>query len=157
MEAKVVELKPMRVLCMRHSGPYPEIGEAFERLMAYVKREKISISDSQVLAVYWDDPETTPVEKLRSAACATVGEGFEIRPDRDVFVGTVPGGLYATTRHIGHYSGLPDAWGCFFREWLPTSGYKVRRAPCLEIYINSCEDTPADQLITDLYEPVEPL
>ena len=63
---------------------------------------------SVMIAIYLDDPESTPVRELRSAAGITVDA-----PDA-VPEGTneihIPAGPYAKTTHCGSYDGLGDTW-----------------------------------------------
>jgi AraC family transcriptional regulator len=158
MDGRIVDLEPMRVLCVRHIGPYNEIGEAFGRLGGLVARIGLDVSRSQWLAIYNDDPDTVPSTELRSDACVTLGEGA--RPDcaGEASILTIQGGMYATTRHTGSYSGLGSAWNDFMAGWIPRNGYRPRFAPCFEIYVKGSEDgCPESEYLTDIYEPVEPL
>ncbi|NLP05861.1 AraC family transcriptional regulator [Candidatus Fermentibacteria bacterium] len=52
MDAKTVELNPLKVLCMRHIGPYNLIGGAFEKLDGEVGMAGIDTGKSQWLAIY---------------------------------------------------------------------------------------------------------
>ena len=40
-------------------------------------------------------------------------------------------------------------------QWLPRSGRNVRSTPCFDVYLNSPENTEPEDLITDLYAPLE--
>lgn len=157
MDAKTVELMPLKVLCMRHVGPYHLIGGAFEKLDAEVGRAGIDVGRSQWLAIYHDDPDSVPQEKLRSDACVTVEE-FPVLPGGSPLVPfEIPGGLYATSRLIGPYSGIPRAWMDLV-AWMPANGLRPRCAPCFEIYVKGHESTSDEsEFVTDLYEPAEPL
>jgi len=159
VEGRTVRLSPMRVLAVDHRGPYPTIGDGFGRLGALVGRSKIDVSGSQWLAVFMDDPETVPPEELRSMACVTVADGLEAPEGvSGVSIVVIPGGLYATGRHTGSYSGLPGAWNDLCGTWIPESGLKPAAGMCFEIYVKGCDEVEdPGQCITDLYEPVEPV
>jgi AraC family transcriptional regulator len=158
MEGRTVDLQPMKVLCMSHSGPYNMIGEAFERLGNLVMRSGLDVSNSQWLAIYHDDPDTTPQAELRSDACVTLLAPGVVPGDPEATMADIPGGMYATTRHVGSYSMLGRAWGEFIGAWIPGNGYRPRCAPCFEIYVKGMGDgCPESEFITDIYEPVEPL
>jgi AraC family transcriptional regulator len=155
MDARTVELGPMKVLCVRHVGPYHLIGEAFERLDRAVGAMGLELCRASWLATYHDDPDSTPPAEMRSDACVVVDAipdelpeplgGFEI-----------PGGLYATTRHAGSYSGLHGSWQTLVGSWVPANGLKPRCSPCFEIYVKGHESTSDEnEFITDIYEPVE--
>lgn len=157
MDAKTVELKPIKVLCMRHIGPYNLIGGAFEKLDGEVRRAGVAIDRSQWLAIYYDDPGSVPQEDLHSDACVTV-EGFPALPEGSALTTfEIPGGLYATSRLVGPYSGIPRAW-MELVSWMPANGLRPRCSPCFEIYVKGHESTSDEsEFITDLYEPAEPL
>jgi len=158
VEGRLVDLEPMKVLCVRHTGPYNQIGEAFQRLGDLVTRSGMDVSRSQWLAIYHDDQDTTDQASLRSDACVSI-EGDDPLPSGEgVTVLDIPGGDYATTRHIGSYSMLGKVWGEFVGAWIPASGYRPRHAHCFEIYVKGHGDgCPESEFITDIYEPVDPL
>lgn len=156
MDAKIVEMKPLKVLCVRHIGPYQLIGEAFERLDEAAGRAGLDTGRSQWLGMYLDDPEQTPPERLRSDACVTVEEFPALEPDSVMKPFEIPEGKYATTRLIGSYNGIHAAWMKLVGAWIPSNGFKPRCAPCFEIYVKGHESTSDEsEFITDLYEPVE--
>lgn len=66
----------------------------------------------------------------------------------------VPAGRYAVFTHIGHYSGLHQTWAAIYRDWLPTSGEKLRDEPPLELMLNSPETAPPHLLHTEIWLPL---
>ena len=156
MEARIVELKPMRVLAVEHVGPYEGIDEAFEELAAFLGRNRIDTAGSQWLGIYRDDPDSKSPEDLRSEACVTLPDQLEVLPRGRVREMEIPGGDYATTRMEGPYSGLHEAWTALVGRWIPENGYRPREAPCFEIYVRGFEQTEnQEEFLTDLFEPVE--
>lgn len=70
MDVTIKEQPELRVGTVRHIGPYERTTQAFERLrsiMAAVARP----SGAQLLALYYDDPQKTAKEMLRSDAAMT--------------------------------------------------------------------------------------
>lgn len=154
MSIRIEEIPEMRVACFRHVGPYEQINEAFERMTAYLEGKNVIGPDTKFLGIYHDDPETTPASELRSDACFTVDESFQ--PEGGVKVMTIPSGTYAVYQHKGPYEELGNAWGLFCGKLLPEAGFKVREAPCFEIYMNCPDSVAPSELLTDIYEPVFP-
>lgn len=154
MEVAIRENVPARrMVAMRHTGPYWQIGPAFERLTRWLCDQGVR-QEGPGAAIYYDDPETTPEAALRSDACAPVSADFAT-DDPNVRLLDLPGGRYAVYTHIGHYSGLGTAWGRLMGEWLPASGHAIDDTrPCFEIYLNDCTKVPAEELCTELYEPI---
>lgn len=150
MHVEISETAPVRVAATAHVGPYDTIGEAFGRVGELAgKAGLFAHPDARMIAIYHDDPESTPVDQLRSSAAVIVPDGLAIPDGLHELV--LPGGRYARTTHVGPYSGLGQAWAELMGQWLPQSGHTVRDGDCYERYLNSAMDTPADQLRTELF------
>ena len=59
------------------------------------------------------------------------------------------------TTHFGSFETIGDTYARLFGEWLPRSGYEVRSAPCLEIYLTDPENTEPEDYLTDIYMPLQ--
>ncbi len=105
-----------------------------------------------MLAIYHDDPETTPAEQLHSDAGLTVAE--DVRLPADVAEKRLPAGRYARATHIGPYNTLGDAWSRMLGEWLPSSGHRIGNGPSFEAYQNDPSNVRPEELHTDLYIPI---
>jgi AraC family transcriptional regulator len=151
MEIEIQQLPAMRLACIRHTGPYWQIGTAFDALGAWARDH--GLPDKLRVAMYYDDPGSTPESELRSDAGFILPEEYAKVADGATLV-EVSGGTYAVARHTGHYQGLSQAWGRF-HEAFHAGGYRMALRPSLEIYRNDCTDVSADQLITDMCIPVE--
>ena len=152
MKVDIKEMKELRVATTPHVGPYHRISEAFARLGSIAGPSGIIGPGTEMLAIYHDDPETTPVAELRSEAALSIGEGAKL-PD-GLGERRLPGGRYACTTHIGPYEKLGDIWARFMGEWLPASGHRMRDAVSYEIYRNTPENAPKEKLETELYIPL---
>lgn len=144
----------MRVAALRHIGPYWQIGPCFDRLMHWAEQNHVN-AVGPCLAIYHDDPATTPEAELRSDACLQVAPDFTT-DDSQITVIDIPGGRYAVALHVGEYSGLAATWKRFMDEWFPASGFELDESrPCFEVYVDDCAVTPADELRTEIFEPVK--
>jgi AraC family transcriptional regulator len=76
-------------------------------------------------------------------------------PEGDVGVQEVGGGEYAITTHRGPYENVAQTIARLCGEWLPASGREPRSAPVLAIFRNFPPDTPPEDLLTDIYLPLE--
>ena len=68
----------------------------------------------------------------------------------------VPGGDYAVLTHFGPYNKLGESYTWLLGQWLPRSNRTLRSTPCFDVYFNSPENTDPEDLVTDLYAPLEP-
>jgi AraC family transcriptional regulator len=151
-----VELKtsgPIRIAFVRHVGPYDKVGPAWDRLMDWVGRECLFGPDVRFLGVCWDDPDVTPPDRLRYDACVTVDAS--IQPAADVGVRLLRGGRYAMTLHEGPYTRLNETYAALIGHWLPDHGYTPGDPPSLEFYLNDPNSTAPDDLLTEVWMPIE--
>jgi AraC family transcriptional regulator len=156
-ELTVKTLQPMRVVALRHIGPYQEIGPVWEKFLVWAKGHDLLGPGSETVMITWDDPCNTPPEKLRSDAALVVGDDFEIPEGapENVSIREVNLGKCAVWMHQGHYSGLGKAWNDFAGEKMPAAGYVPREGPCAEFYRNDCQNTKPEDLLTELFAPIE--
>lgn len=155
-EAEVKELPERFVACIRHVGPYNEIGKAIGKIYQWAgPKGLIQFPKTECLAVYHDSPEEVEAAKLRSDACLTVPEGTEA--DGDVKTMKIPGGLFAVARVEIDASEFGDAWDKLVGEWMPENGYTSDESRlCYELYLNDQQQHPEKKFIVDICEPVLP-
>lgn len=121
-----VDLSPQPILVMRRQIKPSEIaqalGEMFQHVAVYAHRNGIAIAGAP-LARY--------LECLREQW--TIEAGFPVTavavPDSEsgVFLETLPGGLAATTTHIGPYDKLMETHSAVER-WVRAQGFSIRGA-----------------------------
>jgi len=149
MDVEITHLPELRVATVRHLGPYEEIPEAFERLHQIADEVGLaSMPGTTMLAIYHDDPSTTPSEKLRSDAAVVVPPQEPL--PRGLVEQTIPGGDYARAEYVGPYERLGEAWERF-KHSIPQSGKQLGPGPSFEIYRNDPTTVPKEALVTDLY------
>ena len=152
----VCELPELNVAYIRHVGRYQEIGKAFQRLMRWAgPRRVFKNPDTQVLAVYYDNPDVTPVDQLRADACVTVPEGTKTK--RDIGTMRIPGGSFAVAYAEIEVSQYGEAWDRLMTDWLPESGYRPDGRLCYENYLNEPDKHPEGKHIVEICEPIRPL
>ncbi|MEQ1823042.1 MAG: GyrI-like domain-containing protein [Fimbriimonadaceae bacterium] len=154
MNVQIVELAPIRVVMMRHRGPYDQLGPIFEKLAGWVTTN--GVSANRWIGIYWDNPEETPADQLRSAACVEVPLTYQLNDTGGLALDRheIVGGKYATTRFVGPYEALERVWTEFTAQVEGQLGQEITQNPAFEVYVNDPSDTPANQLITELYMPV---
>lgn len=145
----IVEVEPMRSVGVPHQGSYMEIGKAFEKLYVSLASRQLMGEGIRLLGVYYDDPSVTPVERLRSVACAAGLETFPEQAPLEAI--NIEGGKYAKLRYIGPYSAMHAAYQWLYSHWLVDSGYELGNNPCFEEYLNNPQNTAPADLQTDIY------
>jgi AraC family transcriptional regulator len=150
MEVTVKEMAGLRVATIPHVGPYDRISEAFARLGEIA--DAAGLPETALLAIYHDDPQTTPASALRSAAAIVVSPHAKV--PQGLVEYRLPAGRYACTTHIGPYERLGDAWARLLGEWFPRSGHRLREGGSYEIYRNTPASVPQEELETELCVPL---
>ncbi len=154
MVVQVIQAHPIRVVMLKHVGPYDDISPVFDRLFTWVTAHNVPVM--RTIGIYWDNPDEVPASRLRSAACVAVPPDFQIT-DNDglpLSIDTIPGGSYATTQFIGPYEELKPVWSSFTFYIENTLRRQIGSNPAFEVYVNDPSTTPPEQLVTDLYLPV---
>jgi AraC family transcriptional regulator len=156
-EANTKDLPELNVVCLRHVGPYPEIGKAIEKLFGWAApKGLLQFPQTQVLAIYHDDPKAVEQSVLRSDACITVPEGTEV--DGEIKLMKVPGGRFAVAHVEIALSEYAAAWDKLFGEWMPNNNCEPDFSSgrfCYELYLNNPEDHPEKKHIVDICEPIQ--
>lgn len=155
MKIDLITMQPMSVVMIEHRGSYDKLTLVFDQLWEWVERYEVPVT--RTLGVFLDNPDHKIAWLLRSAACVEVPADYEI-PAKDglkLIKTEVGGGRYAMTRYVGPYDEMKPVWQEFTRRIEQELGYTITDAAAIEVYVNDASDTPPDQLITDLYMPVQ--
>jgi AraC family transcriptional regulator len=153
MDVRIEHVEPIRVAFMRHVGPYNQVGETWGKLMAWAGSRGVFGPSMRVIGIVHDDPEVTPSERIRYDACLAVAQ--HVKPEGEVGVQEIAGGEYAVATHRGPYERLGQTYAHLCGEWAPNSGREFRSAPPFELYRNAPQFTKPDDLLTDIYMPLE--
>ena len=153
MDVRIEKIEPIRVASVRHVGPYDDCDPAWQTLCTWAGPRGLFGPKTTVIGICYDDPEVTPPEKLRYDASIIVDDTVE--PEGEVNIQVIPGGDYAVVTHKGPYTKLAETYSQLLGEWAPQSGRVVKDAPSFDIYRNAPDKTPPEELITDIYVPLE--
>jgi len=151
MDVRIKQQPEVRVGTVRHIGPYDRISQAFEqlsKLMTGAKRPP----NPQLLALYYDDPDATAADRLRSDAALSFPVGTDV--PAGLIERRVPAGKYASLVHVGTYDGLPKAWAALKKE-VAARGLRTTGAASYELYLDDPMKAAPGELRTELFIPVE--
>nr|WP_316654390.1 AraC family transcriptional regulator [uncultured Gellertiella sp.] len=144
---------PVDAIGIDHTGPYTEIGQAFDRLNGLARSRGLFGPGARIYGVYYDDPEGRDPRTLRSVACLSTSDTARpVEPPLRRL--KIAGGRYAVLTHKGPYSSLPLAYQWLYQQWLRSADVEVRNEPPIEIYLNTPMDTAPQDLITEICIPV---
>lgn len=141
------------VVALRREGkPYTNLNETFGRVWSWADAADTLKNLQGIYGIPLDDPKTVPEGKLRYDACLAVGVAKAPQPFR---VLCLPAGEYARLRHVGSYEGLEAATQSLVSEWLLSSGREPADFPLLHHFHNDPDQTPVDELVTDILLPLK--
>jgi AraC family transcriptional regulator len=144
---------PITLAAVPHIGSYMTIGKAFDTLFRQLHGRLAP--GARMIGVFYDDPSLVPEASLRSAAGVA---GSDIPVNSAPLTGIeLAGGPYALLRHQGPYADMAHSYHWLYGVWLPQSGREPADLPLFEEYLNSPQDTPPAELLTDIYLPLRPL
>jgi AraC family transcriptional regulator len=154
MNAQVIHLDPVRIVMLRHTGSYDDIGPVFEQLWGWVTSNSVPVQ--RTIGIYWDNPDEVPVNRLRSAACVEIPSDYQVTNSGglSLILDQLAPGDYATTRYVGPHEDLARVWTDLTSYCENTVRRRISDNPAFEVYVNDASDTPPSQLITELYMPL---
>ncbi len=153
MEVNIVDLEPMEVLFVRHTGPYHTVGASWEKLCGWAGPLGLLGRNTKFIGLAYDDPMITPPEKIRCDVCITLDH--KVNPVGEFGVQTIPAGKYAMALHRGPYENFNDTYKSICGEWIPKNGKRIKSLPSIEIYLNHPDQTKPEDLLTEVYIPIE--
>ena len=135
MQVEIQHLEEKKVAAFRLIGPWQETApQGFARLSEWVERYHLA---GDWLALYYDNPEIIPPEKLRIDTGISVPDDFVLPQGSDgIELRSIPGGTYGVAKVTVSDGDFSTPWMAFFDEWLPNSGYQRAEGPCFDHYLN---------------------
>ncbi len=157
------KLKPKLMIVPRRDIIYiPMTGEygdeacvrAWDSLLEFATRKKLAGWSLEAFSIYYDDPEVVGPENCRYDICMTVKK--KIEPEGEVLSRRISGGKYLVFRYKGPYEKLWDLYEVLYRDYLlATDLYRLRDEPIMERYVKYSAATRPENLVTDIYIPIE--
>jgi AraC family transcriptional regulator len=134
VKVDLIERQPVRIVYLRHVGPYGRPLAQFwkERVMPWLASR--GLKERAMFAISLDNPNVTPPGQCRCDVGVEVDEAFIVEGDEKLQ--TIPGGSYASTKFFGTVDEIGATWAAMFNEWLPESGMQLDAAtrPTFEYY-----------------------
>ena len=151
---KIQDLDDQNCLYYTMHGDYQSLdyASAWQKLWAEVKSQKLFTKGIQMLGLPHDDPNVTEPEKTRYDACLIIHK--DAQPNGDVGVKSLKGGKFAVFLYQGSYKYFAEVYDYMFNDWLLSTDYELRDAPCRERYISHPDRVTEEKLKTEFYIPI---
>ncbi|EMF0716024.1 DNA gyrase inhibitor SbmC [Citrobacter freundii] len=153
MEYEIKQVDKRRIAGFHMVGPWEEtVKQGFEQLVMWVDGKQIV--PLEWIAVYYDNPDVVPADKLRCDTVVSVPENFVIPENSEgVILTELAGGEYAVAVARVENHDFATPWYAFFNRLLQDATYQISTKPCFEVYMNNgMEDGYWD---IEMYVPVQ--
>lgn len=148
---RVVELPNQYAVYIRHQGYGRSIKKTWARLKAWAIQQGI-YEDAVHIGLHHSNPAWISLEQCRYVACLAIDRALPKQSKVDQLI--IPGGLHVAFRLQGQYGELVPWLTRIFKEWLPTSGYKLQTTPIIAHYVKNQFLSEDEQFDVKLYLPV---
>ncbi len=163
---KILERETAHVVYAREIGGYEKSSEiAWKKLSKQLndwaknfKDKSVNIKldpkEAEMIGICHDDPSVTPEENIRYDASLAWGKKeIDFLNEQGFHTKEIPDGKYATVLYKGAYAKAIDSWMALY-AWCEENGYTFRDYPPFEKYLNSLEDVSEEELLTEIYVPI---
>lgn len=153
MEVKIVNFPATKVAVLEHHGSPALEHESVKKLIAWRIENKLPLDKHKNYGIHYNNPATTPADDYRVDLCISVDSEVPKNP-QGVINKIIPSGRCAVARHIGSRNNVTAA-AYLYEQWLPNSGEKIRDYPLFFHYVNIGKDIKEQEMITDVYLPLQ--
>ncbi len=154
-DIEIINIDQIPLLGIDHKGDYMNIGSIFEKLFVYAGSHGLLTDNTRSFGIYYDDPQTVDIDKLRSVACFSSDIGADTLDNPSLRNITIPAMACARLVFKGSYAELNKAYDYLFGSWLPNSGREAGDFPAFEEYLNDPKTTPPAELLTAIHCPLK--
>ena len=152
LNPQILNIEPIEVLCVRHTGAYTKCAPAWEKLMTFAYANNIVNKNTRIFGIGYDNPHIVEESKLRYDACIT--KDTNIALEEGITETSINDGKYATFLHKGSYETLCDTYNEIFAVWMVENQINLRNTPPFEEYLNDPKTTKPEDLETLIYIPI---
>ncbi len=155
---EVEELPRLEILYTTYQGSFEDIKaikQVWEQLMKYAFKNKLIDDDSIFLAEILDDNEITDQVHCRYNAGIVIETPLKFEVEGLFRTKTIASQKYAKFLHKGSHEDSLITYDYIYSNWMTNVALELEDKPTLEFFLNDEEDTPPDELLTEIYIPIQ--
>lgn len=152
-EIKIIPEK--QLLCLPVKGVFTDKNAflySWDLLMEFVSEKTFSGFVEGYYCISRDISTHTTPDKCRVYVCVEITKS--IKPEGKYSLQKVEGGKYAVFNYNGKID-LEDFYCNIYRYWIPKNQYKLRDSLHFEKYLNDFSKLDRDNLLMEIYIPIE--
>jgi len=145
------------MLYLQYQGNYEDIKgieKTWKQLLKHAHKHKLLTDKTIVVGEVLDDDEITESINCRYNAGIILPEAQKTDVKEMFKIKEVTSQKYAKFIHKGNHESCFETYNTIYAHWMYEVQLEFADAPILEFYINDEEDTPQEELITEIYIPV---
>jgi effector-binding domain-containing protein len=153
IEVMVKKTEPRTVAFVAEKGSFNKIGDAIGKLYSFIQGKGYTIAGPPI-GVFFNAPQEVPEEELLwEIQCSVAGEVALSEPDEQgVGIKRVEPYEVASTMHKGAYDEVGETYGALV-PWIMENGYEIA-GPSEEVYLSDPQNTPPEEILTEVRFPV---
>jgi len=154
-DVTVVDVRAQKVLGMCRRGRYRQMSDMIPTIFQFAQEKGAKIVGRPIFVCHEQNAEeAVKADKEGNADVeVAVPVSGEVQGTDDVMAYELPGGRMARIVHQGPYEAAGPSYEKLF-AWLKENGREIT-GPTREVYVSDPRTTPPDQLITEIYAPLD--
>lgn len=155
MDITEVDIPTIKVVGIKKTGSYKDIAKMISRVFSYVLKKGVQPSGPPVYLCHETSEEAAKKamaeEKALLEVALPVSEDVEVSDDFRLY--EIPGGRMAKIIHKGPYHEVGSTYHRLF-DWVNRNRKSITGL-LREYYISDPNETPPEEIITEIYAPIE--
>lgn len=153
-QVELIAFNATPIAIYQHKGSPALLPLSIRHFIQWRKEHKLSPARYATFNLLYQHPDDVAPDDFRFDLATQVESGY-ISEHEKIICTEIPAGLCARLRLLGSDDGLEDAIQFLYTDWLPQSGKSLRDFPLFLQRLNFFPDVPENELITDLYLPLQ--
>lgn len=158
LKFEIAYLPDFEFLSLEHRGLYNDVSaikKSWKQLLDYALKKEILLDSSFFMTEIQDDNEISDSLNFRYNLGIRLNKPITFEPDGLFRVKKHKRQKYAKFLHKGAYETSKDTYNEIYAFWMLEVNLELKDLPTIEIYLNNDEDTPSEELLTEIYIPVK--
>jgi len=155
MDITEVNIPPLKVVGTTKIGKYQDIAKMISAVFGYVMQRGVQPSGPPIYLCHETSAEEAKKAATEGGATLEVALPIsgDIETDEEFKLYDIPGGKMAKIIHKGPYKDVGVTYEVLF-TWIGQNQKKIT-GPLREVYISDPTTTAPEEIITEIYAPIE--
>ncbi|MDL2224236.1 GyrI-like domain-containing protein [Bacteroidales bacterium OttesenSCG-928-M06] len=152
---EIRRINTLNAICLDVNGAFKNAHsyQAIWKQLKHYKEKHLVKTNSHFISISQDNPQVT-LPDLRRLYIGFITNEYAM-PEGKFTLQEISGGMYAVFTHKGSYSQLPNLYKTIHEQWLPYSRYIQKHPLSFEVYLNTPDEVIEENLITEIYIPID--